>query len=186
MGSGPAIVRPDSFRMSPEHSLRGPVSKSRSSSSQPDNRPVGQALVEFALLLPILLTLLGAAIDISRVYAAWTTLEAATRDASEQVATDTTITTSGAATTRAQAIVCGQMVGVNGYVAAGSSCSTPNVSVTWSSSTASPGTNLNPKVTTTVVTTFPFRTFFPYPLFTQGGAWTLSSTQTYTILQGRQ
>jgi len=161
------------------------VSKPRSSPSQPTRRPIGQALVEFALLLPILLTLLGAAIDLARVYSAWTTLEAATRDASEQVATDTTITTSGAATTRAQTIVCGQMAGVNGYVAGGGSCTTPSVTVTWSSSTASPGSTQNPKVTTTVVTSFPFRTFFPYPLFTQGGAWTLSSTQTYAILQGR-
>ena len=147
---------------------------------------VGQSLVEFALLLPILLTLLGAAVDVARVYAAWTTLEAATRDASEQVATDTTITTSGAATTRAQQIVCGQMAGINGFVGSGGSCTTPSVNVTWASSTVAPGTTANPKVTTTVVTSFPFRTFFPYPLFTQSGAWNLSATQTFSILQGRQ
>jgi Flp pilus assembly protein TadG len=148
-------------------------------------RARGQALVEFALILPILLTMFGAAIDLARVYGAWITLEAATRDASEQVATDTTITSSSAATTRAQQIVCSEMSGVAGYVVSGSSCSTPTVSVTWSSSTAAPGTTLNPKVTTVVVTTFPFRTVFPYPLFTQGGAWTLGSTQSYSILQGR-
>ena len=27
--------------------------------------------------------------------------------------------------------------------------------------------------------------FFGYPLFTQNGAWTLSSNQTYSIIQGR-
>jgi Flp pilus assembly protein TadG len=147
---------------------------------------LGQSLVEFALILPILLTMFGAAVDVARVYGAWVTLEAATRDAAEQVATDTTITTSTAATTRAKTIVCSEMTGVAGYVAGGSSCTTPGVTVTWSKSTTAAGaTTKNPIVTTSVTATFPFRTLFGYPLFTQGGAWNLGSTQSYSISQGR-
>src|SRR5436190_2708967 len=44
----------------------------------------GQSLVEFALILPILLTLTGAAIDVARVYGGWVALEGASRDAAEQ------------------------------------------------------------------------------------------------------
>jgi Flp pilus assembly protein TadG len=147
----------------------------------------GQSLVEFALILPILLTLFGAAVDMARVYQAWVTLQGATRDAAEQVSTDTTITTSAAATTRAQQIVCSELSGVAGYVASGSSCSTPTVSVTWTSNPdpaagAMPG---KPIVTTKVTTAFPFRTVFGYPLLTQNGAWNLGSTQSYSISQGR-
>lgn len=147
---------------------------------------LGQSLVEFALILPILLTMFGAAVDVARVYGAWVTLEAATRDAAEQVATDTTITTSTAATTKAQAIVCSEMTGVAGYVAGGSSCTTPSITVTWSKSISVPGASAkNPVVTTSVTSSFPFRTLFGYPLFTQGGAWNLGSTQSYSISQGR-
>jgi hypothetical protein len=40
-------------------------------------------------------------------------------------------------------------------------------------------------VTVTVASALPFRTFFSYPLFTQGGVWNVSSNQSYSILQGR-
>lgn len=148
----------------------------------------GQSLVEFALILPILLTLLGAAVDVSRVYGAWIALEGATRDAAEQVATDTAVTTQAGAATRAQAIVCAQMSSVPGFVAPAGNpalCTTPSLTVTWTSSTASPGTARNPLVTVSVVSALPFRTAFAYPLLTQNGAWTVRSTHTYLILQGR-
>ena len=148
----------------------------------------GQSLVEFALILPILLTLTGAAIDASRVYAGWVTLDAATRDAAEQVATDTTVTTQSAATSAARTIVCSQLANTAGFVAPPgnpTNCSSPSLTVTWTSSTASPGTTKNPVVTVTVASSLPFRTLFAYPLFTQNGAWTLGSNQTYAILQGR-
>lgn len=148
----------------------------------------GQSVVEFALILPILLTLVGAAVDVSRVYGAWIALEGATRDAAEQVATDTTVTSQSSAATRAQVIVCSEMVNVPGFTApAGNptACTSPSLTVTWSSSTASPGTTKNPAVTVSVISSLPFRTLFGYPLFTQNGAWTVSSNHTYTILQGR-
>jgi Flp pilus assembly protein TadG len=150
----------------------------------------GQALVEFALILPILLTIFGAATDMARVYGAWVTLEGATRDAAEQVASDATITTSGAATTRAQQIVCTETSGLAGFVApAGNptACTTPTVAVTWSTpSVGAPGgTTANPIGSATVTVTFPFRTLFAYPLLTHSGAWTISSTQSYSIAQNR-
>ena len=148
----------------------------------------GQSLVEFALILPILLTLTGAAVDVARVYGAWVTLEAATRDAAEQVATDVTVTTSAAATTRARTILCGQLVSAPGFVAPPgnpSNCTSPSLTVTWTKSTTGQGSTQFPMVTVTVVSALPFRTLFAYPLFTQNGAWNLGSTQTYSILQGR-
>lgn len=148
----------------------------------------GQSLVEFALILPILLTLLGGAVDISRVYGAWTALEGATRDAAEQVAMDANVTTQAGAATRAQAIVCAQMSSVPGFVApAGNpnSCTIPSLTVTWAASAVAPGTARNPLVTVTVTSALPFRTAFAYPLLTQNGAWMVGSHHTYSILQGR-
>jgi Flp pilus assembly protein TadG len=153
-----------------------------------DRRSLGQSLVEFALILPILLTLTGAAIDISRVYGAWVALEGATRDAAEQVATDATIPTQTAAATKARTIVCTQLATTPGFASPPgqpTNCTSPALTVTWASSTASPGSARNPLVTVTVASTLPFRTFFGYPLFTQNGAWNVGSNQSYSILQNR-
>jgi Flp pilus assembly protein TadG len=152
------------------------------------SRKRGQSLVEFALILPILLTMVGAAIDVARLYQGWVTLESATRDAAEQVATDVTVTSASAAATRARAIVCLELANTPGFAApAGnpSACTSPSLTVAWTTSTAAPGSAKNPVVTVAVSTSLPFRTLFGYPLFTQNGAWTLSSNQTYSILQGR-
>jgi Flp pilus assembly protein TadG len=160
----------------------------RKTRTRGQRRSLGQSLVEFALILPIMLTLTGAAIDLSRVFGVWVTLESATRDAAEQVASDVTVTTPALATTRGKAILCSQLAGTAGFAApAGTpaACTSPSASVTWVSSTASPGSTRNPVVTVTVTSSLQFLTLFPYPLFTQSGAWTLSSTQQYQILQGR-
>ena len=151
-------------------------------------RSRGQSLVEFALILPILLTLTGAAIDVARVYGGWVALEGASRDAAEQVATDTTITTLAGAQAKAKTIVCTQLASSVGFVApAGnpSACTSPSIVTTWSTSIATPGSSAHPLVTVTVTTTLPFRTLFAYPLLTQNGAWNLGSSQSYSILQGR-
>jgi Flp pilus assembly protein TadG len=153
-----------------------------------DQRSLGQSLVEFALILPILLTLTGAAIDISRVYGAWVALEGATRDAAEQVATDPNTTSQSAAATKARTIVCTQLASTPGFASPPGQpalCTSPALTVTWASSTASPGSSRNPLVTVTVASTLPFRTFFGYPLFTQNGAWNVGSNQSYSILQNR-
>jgi Flp pilus assembly protein TadG len=151
-------------------------------------RSLGQSVVEFALILPVFLTMTGAAVGVSRVYGAWVSLEAATRDAAEQVATDKGVTTQAGAVTAARAIVCSQLVNTPGFAApAGSptACTSPALTVTWTSSTALPGTTTNPLVTVTVASSMPFQTFFAYPLLTQNGAWNLGSNQSYAILQGR-
>jgi Flp pilus assembly protein TadG len=144
----------------------------------------GQSLVEFALILPILLTLTGAAIDVARVYGGWVALEGASRDAAEQVATDATITTLAGAQAKAKTIVCTQLANSVGFVAPPgnpSACTSPSIVTTW----ATNGASKNPVVTVTVTTTLPFRTLFAYPLLTQNGAWNLGSSQTYAIIQGR-
>jgi Flp pilus assembly protein TadG len=144
--------------------------------------------VEFALLLPIILTMMGAAIDIARVYQGWITLEGATRDAAEYAATTTS--TSTAATTEAKRIVCTQTATLSGFAAPPGSptaCTSPSVTVTSFnvSTTATGASTTYPLASVTVRATLPFRTFFGYPLFTQNGAWTLSSTQSFAILQHR-
>lgn len=155
---------------------------------QRPNRRRGQSLVEFALILPILLTMVGAAVDLARLYQGWITLEGATRDAAEYAATTTS--TSAAATTEAQRIVCTQTATLSGFAAppgSPTSCTSPSVTVTsFSVSTTATGASTTyPLASVTVRSTLPFRTFFGYPLFTQNGAWTLSSTQSFSILQHR-
>jgi hypothetical protein len=101
-----------------------------------------------------------------------------TRDAAEYAATNDT--TSAAALTDASRIVCtgtGSPVG----------CTSPTVAIaSFTRSISAPGANSSyPIVTVTVSTTLPYRTFFANPVFTQGGAWMLSSSQTFSIVQGR-
>jgi len=131
------------------------------------------------VILPVVLTLLGAAVDTARVYGAWNVLQSATRDAAEYAATNDT--TSGAAAADASRIVCAEVAGLP------PGCSRPTVTVSsYSLSTSAPGASTNnPIATVTVSTSLPFNTLFPYPLFTQSGIWTLRSTQTFAVVQGR-
>jgi Flp pilus assembly protein TadG len=161
-------------------------------SSRPrDRRARGQSLVELALILPVLLTILGASVDIARIYGAWVALEGATRDAAEQVATfEGTGSNTTIASARAQSVVCSEMVKITGFAApAGSpaACTQPAVALSaWSVSTTAQGASSKfPIGTATVTATLPFRMLFAYPFFTQGGAWTITSSQTYSIVQNR-
>jgi Flp pilus assembly protein TadG len=148
----------------------------------------GQSLVEFGLILPVLLTLTGAAIDVARVYQAYIALEGATRDAAEYVATngpDSGLT----ALQTAKKVVCTEMSGIAGFSGSATDCTSPSVSLPTAysqSTTASAGGSTSyPVGSVTVNATFAFRTLFAYPLFTQNGAWTLSSTRAYSVVQGR-
>ena len=150
----------------------------------------GQGIVEFALILPILLTFLGVAIDFARIYQVWITLQGATRDAAEYVATNSDSATTAA--TDAKRVVCTQTSHLVGFVPGPGvpptsieTCTNPTVVVTsFTRSTSAPGaTATNPGAKVTIQVSMPFRTLIPYP-FLQG-AWTVSSTQTYSILQGR-
>lgn len=153
------------------------------------NRARGQSLVELALILPVMLTMLGAAVDVARVYGAWIALEGATRDAAEQVAMlEGTSSTYAAASARAKTIVCTKMASFPGAVpgADPASCTQPVVTLTWSTpQTTGAGSVKNPLGSATVATSFPFRLLFAYPFITQGGAWTIGSNQTYTVVQNR-
>ena len=138
----------------------------------------GQALVEVALVLPVLLGLCGAIIDFSRFNEVRVKLEAATRDAAEYAAT---MSTSGStATADARRVVCVQF-------ARPVTCSDPAVTVTsYSSSTSAPGaTAMFPLVTVVVSSSTSFSTMFPYPLLTNGGVVTLDASSSYAVLQGR-
>jgi len=151
------------------------------------SRPRGQSLVEFALILPLLLTLLGVGADMARIYQSWITLEAATRDAAEYAAMYAA--TAPDATLQAQRVICEETQHLAGFVSPGApaACTSPSVTVTsYSLSTTAPGASATyPIATVTVTATLPFRTAFAYPLFTSDGLWTLSSTRSYAIVQGR-
>jgi len=150
----------------------------------------GQALAEFALILPILLALVGAGVDFARGYAAQMTLQTAARNAAEAAAYDTTVTTAALATTKARAVVCTEAQRLPGFVAGAggdvATCTQPSVSVTWTSSTdAAVGANQRyPLVTVTVTTSLAFDTTIPWPLLPDG-AWTLGATESFSIMQGR-
>ena len=155
-------------------------------------KSLGQSLVEFALILPIVLTIMGAAVDMARLYGAWIALEGSTRDAAELVATTDGLTSNYAtASAPARTVVCSQMANIVGFVAPDgqpTNCSQPAVTLTWAPPSIDPAVGASeryPVGTATVTATLPFRMLFAYPFLTQDGTWTISSTQTYKIVQGR-
>jgi Flp pilus assembly protein TadG len=160
-------------------------------------RARGQSLVEFAVLLPVLLGLVGVTIDVARLYQAWTNLEAATRDAAQYLATSATDPLAVDHTTQGS-----DSDGKAGYilqVATGSSfarsttqgtlgsCSQPRLTTTYSESTAASagGSGAYPVATARVMTCLPFRTLFSYPFVTIDGYWTLRSEREVKSIVGR-
>lgn len=151
----------------------------------------GQSLVEFTLIVPIMLTFVGATLDFARVFQAWITLQGATRDAAEYAATNATDASS--AQSDAQRTVCEETRGLNGFQAGPGippssidNCTSPNVAVTaWNRSTSAPGAGATtPVASVTVHAQLAFAMLFPYP-FLERGTWTLSSDQSYSIIQNR-
>ena len=157
----------------------------------------GQSIVEFSIILPLLLTMVGVIIDAARVYQAWTNLESATRDAAQYLATSDTDPTSPDHTTQGtnsdnKAIfilseATGYTFTPSGTRGTLTNCSQPQLTTTYTTDTtfASGGTASNPVGTARVVACLPFRTLFEYPLLTKGGAWTIQTDRTYKILVGR-
>ncbi len=151
--------------------------------------PRGQALAEFALILPILLGLVGGAIDFARAFEGSMTLQTATRNAAEAAAFDTAVTTPAQATARARAVVCAETQrlpgfepGAGGNVA---TCTNPVVTATWVRSTTAPGANQKyPLVTVTVTTSMDFQLTVPWPLLPDG-VWNIGTTESFSIMQGR-
>jgi Flp pilus assembly protein TadG len=148
----------------------------------------GQALAEFALILPILAALLGGAIDMSRVYEASLTLQSGTRNAAESAASSAT--DSPSALTIARAIVCGEAQHLPGFVpgAGGNvaTCTAPAVTITsFSRSSTVPGASVKyPIGSVTVHTSLAFQMLFQWPLLPDGH-WTLEATQSYSVVQNR-
>ena len=153
----------------------------------PRRIPRGQAIAEFALILPMLLGLVGAGIDFARAFEGSMTLEAAARNAAEAAAYESLDLT--AAQAKAREVVCtesrrlpGFEPGSGGDVA---TCTNPALTVTYSRDPDAPGANDRyPLVTVTVTTAMEFDLTVPWP-FLPNGAWTLGSTQSFEILQGR-
>jgi Flp pilus assembly protein TadG len=146
----------------------------------------GQALLEFALVAPIMLTFLGASLDLARVFQAWITLQSSTRDAAEYAASaaiDAATAQSGA-----RRIVCTETQYLSGFQAGATvaECANPTVAVTaWSRSGTAPGATADtPLASVTVTASIGFSMLFPYP-FLANGTWTLSASQSYAIIQGR-
>jgi Flp pilus assembly protein TadG len=71
----------------------------------------GQALAEFAIVVPLLLAFVGLTLDFARVYQVWMKLQAVTRDTAEYLATDPAITTIDQARTEATVRLCTAMAG---------------------------------------------------------------------------
>lgn len=150
--------------------------------------PRGQALVEFAILLPLLAALAGGAIDFARVYQASMALQSATRNGAESAASSTA--TQSAAQTEAQRVVCTETQRLPGFVAGSGgsvpTCTAPNVRVTayTYSATGSGFSASYPLVSTTVRSELDFSLLIPWPLISDG-SWTLSSEQSYSVVQNR-
>ena len=167
----------------------------------PDGRPRlrsrGQSLVEFSIVLPVLLAIMGAVIDFSRVYQSWVNLESATRDAAQYLATSDSnpssanYTVQGADSDGKAAYLLRTATGVtftrSPTQGALTDCSSPQVTTTFTANTSSGtgGTSGNPAGIARVIACLPFRTLFAYPFLTNNGAWIVRSDRSYSILVGR-
>ena len=157
----------------------------------------GQSLVEFSIVLPVLLCIVGVVIDASRVYQAWVNLESATRDAAQYLATSDVDPTSANHTTQGTdsdakaTYLLNSATGVTftRSPSQGSltNCSQPQLTTTYTTDTSSGsgGSSSNPAGTARVLACLPFRTLFSYPFLTNNGAWIVRSDRSYTILVGR-
>ena len=147
----------------------------------------GQAIAEFALVLPLVLGVVGAGIDFSRAFAASMTLTSATRNAAEAAAYESLDLAAAQATARA--VACTEAQGMPGFVPGGGgdveTCTNPVVSVTYTRDATAPGANTRyPLVTVTVTTEMDFGLAVPWP-FIPNQTWNLGTTQSFQILQGR-
>jgi Flp pilus assembly protein TadG len=153
-------------------------------------------VTEFAIILPLMLAFLGMGIDFARVFQAWITLESATRDAAEAVATDPTVTTMTQALDLAKRTVCVQAQNIPGFTRSTLTspndvqlCAAPQVTVTSLAISTDPTVGAStryPLGTASIQVSLPFRPLFAYPLITQDGTWTIVTSGTFSILRGRE
>ena len=160
-------------------------------------RQRGQSIVEFSVVLPVLLALVGVVIDASRLYAAWLNLESAARDAAQYLAKSDTdpfaidYTVAGA-NADGKAIYIVETALNQDFAASPRSgeltdCSAPQLTTTYTASTdwQIGGSIANPLSTAMVSVCMPFQTIFQYPFLTTDGAWTLRSDREITVIVGR-
>jgi len=178
-----------------EWSEKTPVARAPRARNRSSHR--GQSLVEFSIVLPLLLTMVGVIIDAARVYQAWTNLESATRDAAQYLATSDTdptspdYTTQGTNSDNKAIFIVSEATGFtftpSGTRGTLTDCTGPQLTTTYTADTtfASGGSASNPVGTARVVTCLPFRTLFAYPLLTNNGVWVIQSDRNYKILVGR-
>jgi Flp pilus assembly protein TadG len=164
-------------------------------------RFAGQSIVEFAILLPVFLALVGMTIDFARIYQGWVNLEAATRDAAQYLATsnlapdndDYTVPGATANATndaKAKFVLDTETSSTftRSNAATLGACSTPTLTtVTGSTDTTASlgGSNAFPLQKAEVLSCMPFTTLFAYPFLTTNGSWILSSDRTYNLIVGR-
>ena len=163
--------------------------KTRRAAAAVTGRARGQSVAEFAILLPVVLTLVLGGIDFSRAYERQMRLEQAIRQASEIVAMRATSTTE--AQDMARQMVCVQLgraaTCTVGTIPSSGECTDLCLDVSFSRSTTALGATVDhPLAAAQVTAATAFRTVFPYPLLTSDtGQLTLSAASTYSILQGR-
>lgn len=135
----------------------------------------GQSLVELAILLPIVLTLVVGGLDLARAYERQLKLQSAVRNATEQVTRDIHIPTSQDAATQARKWICLALD-------LPATCTQVTVTVTTFSTPAS-ATSTTP-TTVALSAAYGFSTLVPYPLLTAaGGTVTLRASANYTFIR---
>jgi Flp pilus assembly protein TadG len=144
--------------------------------------------VEFAIIVPVMLALVGATADFARLYSSWISVHSATRAAAEYLATnpDKDVTSANAGAIGAT-LMNDEVTGLGTFSSVATlTCTSPQVQVAYSSNpTATGASNKYPLGRAVVSACAPFRTLFNYPFITQNGAWVLSATATYEVLQNR-
>ena len=157
----------------------------------------GQSLVEFSIVLPLLLTMVGVIIDAARLYQAWKNLESATRDAAQYLATSDTDPTSpdytvqGTNSDNKAIFIVSEATGFtftpSGTRGTLTDCTGPQLTTTFTADTtfSNGGSASNPVGTARVVSCLPFRTLFAYPLLTNNGVWVIKADRNFKILVGR-
>jgi Flp pilus assembly protein TadG len=149
----------------------------------------GQAVVEFAIIVPVLFALVGATTDFARLYASWISVHSATRAAAEYLATnpDKDVTSANAGTIAA-AIINDEVSGLGAFGSVTTlTCAGAEVQVAYTSDPDAAGaSDQYPLGRAVVGTCAPFRTLFNYPFITKNGAWVLSATASYEVLQNRR
>lgn len=152
-------------------------------------RTRGQSLVEFALVVPVLMALVGATTDFARMYSGWIGLQSAVRNASEYLATNPNDdVTSGNASTIAAANVNAELTTLGTFTSVTTlTCASPEIQASYSSSTdpARGASTKYPLGHAIVTACMPFRPLFSYPLITQNGVWPVTVSATYEVLQNR-